>query len=298
MEKYYNYNIGIFYSLKSNINFVNIGFYYNNLLVDNISCDCEEFEWSEPLIYFRCFDNKKPIFNHISGFWICDNNQYNIEFDFNFDKSVIDTDENASFILGLSKNGTYAIWFEQPNKKILCHKNNNNDTRLICQERDLYQFTYRYLLLFEKWNDENKWLKYIKSEIMPQKDYIEEFLFDGTFDKLHDEELLKYHVAGKPKKISINWHINKTEYTAYFWFENDKICSIFERFYGAHPDTKTDFIIRIDAENKKYELALFRQGLKEPQIISEDAYQLLVFKNKFEDYRSDNYNQDRGAWIW
>ena len=63
-------------------------------------------------------------------------------------------------------------------------------------------------------------------------------------------------------------------------------------------DTKTDFIIRIDSEKRKYELALFRQGLKEPQIIPEDAYQLLVFKNKFEDYRSDNYNQERGAWIW
>ena len=123
-------------------------------------------------------------------------------------------------------------------------------------------------------------------------------LSDGTCDKQHSNNLLNYHYAGKPLKIVLKWHIKKTEYSAYFWFEEEKICSIFERFYGAHPDTKTDFIIRIDAENKKYELALFRQGLKEPQIISEDAYQLLVFKNKFEDYRSDNYNQERGAWIW
>lgn len=298
MEKYYSYNIGIFYNIKSNINSVNISFYYNNLLVDNIFYDCEEFEWSEPLIYFRCFDNKKPIFNHISGFWFCDNNQYNIEFDLNFDKSVIDTDENASFIIGLSKNGTYVLWFEQPNKKILCHIHNNNDIKLICQEKCLHQFTYRYLLLFEKWNNDNKWVKYIKCEILPQKDYIEEFLIDGTFDKLHDEELLKYHSAGKPKKISINWHIEKTEYTAYFWFDEKKTCTIFERFYGSHSETKTDFIIRVDAEKRKYELALYRYGLKEPQVIPKDVYQLLVFKNKFEDYRSDNYNQERGAWIW
>lgn len=164
----------------------------------------------------------------------------------------------------------------------------------------MQQFTYRYQPLFEKWDDgeEVEWQKYKEDELSPEFEYIEEYLFDGTFNKLHDNGLLKYHKAGKPKKLAIKWHIKKSEYTAYFWFEDEKICSIFERFYGAHPDTKTDFIIRIDAEKKKYELALYRQGLKEPQIISEDAYQLLVFKNKFEDYRSDNYNQDCGAWIW
>ncbi len=167
-------------------------------------------------------------------------------------------------------------------------------------DKYMQQFTYRYLPLFEKWNDgeEVKWQKYKEDELKPEFEYIEESLFDGTLDKLHDDGLLKYHKAGKPRKLAIKWHIKKSEYTAYFWFEDKKICTIFERFYGAHPDTKTDFIIRIDAEKKKYELALFRQGLKEPHIISEDAYQLLVFKNKFEDYRSDNYNQERGAWIW
>jgi len=166
-------------------------------------------------------------------------------------------------------------------------------------DKYMQQFTYRYLLQFEKWNDSvEEWQKYNEDEIQPEFEYIEESLYDGTHDKLHDNGLLKYHKAGKPKKLAIKWHIKKSEYTAFFWFEDEKICSIFERFYGAHPDTKTDFIIRIDAENKKYELALFRQGLKEPQIIPEDAYQLLVFKNKFENYRSDNYNQERGAWIW
>lgn len=158
------------------------------------------------------------------------------------------------------------------------------------------KYNFRYLVDWgEPCNTKSKCLDDI---VLPNLDNIEESLFDGTFDKLHDDGLLKYHKAGKPKKLAIKWHIKKSEYTAYFWFEDEKIGSIFERFYGAHPDTKTDFIIRIDAEQKKYELALFRQGLKEPQIIPEDAYQLLVFKNKFEHYRSDNYNQERGAWIW
>ena len=161
------------------------------------------------------------------------------------------------------------------------------------------QFSYRYLVLFEKWKkDEEKWEKYTENEDVPVFDFIEESLYDGTHDKLHDGGLMKYHQAGKPKKLRVEWHIGKSEYSAYFWFEDERIREVFDRFYGAHPDTKTDFIIRIDAEKRKYELALYRYGLKEPQVIPEDVYQLLVFKNKFEDYRSDNYNQERGAWIW
>ena len=170
-----------------------------------------------------------------------------------------------------------------------------------CDLYDKYmqQFIYRYLPIYEKYDaDRNKWAKYKEDEPTPEFDYIEEALFDGTHDKLHDDGLLKYHEAGKPKKLAAKWHIRKSEYTAYFWFEDEKICALYDKFYGAHPDTKSDFIIRIDAEQKKYELSLFRYGMKEPQIIPETTYQLLVFKNGFEDYRSGNYNQKRGAWIW
>lgn len=179
-----------------------------------------------------------------------------------------------------------------------------NIERIGLPPRNLYnkymqQFCYRYLPVYERFNaDEGKWQKYKKDETVPEFEFIEEALFDGTHDKLHDDNLLKCHEAGKPKKLAIKWHKKKTEYVAYFWFEDEKIREVFDKFYGAHPDTKTDFIIRIDVENKKYELALYRYGLKEPQVIPEDVYQLLVFKNKFEDYRSENYNQERGAWIW
>ncbi len=167
-------------------------------------------------------------------------------------------------------------------------------------DKYMQQFTYRYLPIYEKWcKDACQWIKYEEGEeTIPEFEYIEESLYDGTHDKLHDDGLLKYHAAGKPKKIAVKWHIKKSEYTAYFWFDETIICEIFEKFYGAHRDTKVDFIIRIDAEQKKYELSLYRYGLKEPLVIPEDAYQLLVFKSKFEHYRSENYNQERGAWIW
>ncbi len=161
-------------------------------------------------------------------------------------------------------------------------------------------FIYRYHLVFEIWNtDFKRWIKYEENEErIPEFEYIEDAVSDEKHDKLYNEGLLKYHEAGTPKKLAIKWHIKKSEYTAYFWFDETLICEIFEKFYGVHRDTKVDFIIRIDTEQKKYELALYRYGLKEPLILPEDAYQLIVFKSKFEHYRSENYTQERGAWIW
>ena len=166
-------------------------------------------------------------------------------------------------------------------------------------DKYMQQFLYRYYLLFEQWNNtKGEWQKYGEYDPIPDEYFLEEELYDGTHDTLHDGSLMTYHQAGKPKRLVVKWYVKKLEYTAYFWFEDEAIRNIFDRFYGAHPDTKTDFMIRIDSEKNKYELALYRYGLKEPQVISESAYQLLVFKNKFEYYRSANYNQPRGAWIW
>ena len=164
-------------------------------------------------------------------------------------------------------------------------------------EKRMAQFLYRYTITYRRWEN-GKWEEYSQNDIIPVIDFIEESLYDGTHDKLHDGGLMKYHQAGKPKKLRVEWHIGKSEYSAYFWFEDERIRVVFDKFHGTHSETKTDFIIRIDAEKRKYELALYRYGLKEPQVIPKDVYQLLVFKNKFEDYRSDNYNQERGAWIW
>lgn len=166
-------------------------------------------------------------------------------------------------------------------------------------DKYMQQFNYRYLPLFERWDeDEEKWQKYGKDQIVPEFDYIEESLFDGTHDKLHDDGLLSYHEAGKPKRLAVRWHVRKSEYTAYFWLMDDDIRSFFDRFYGAHPESKSDFMIRIDHSQNKYELALFRYGMSEPQVIHTKAWQLIVFKNGFEHFRSENYDQPGGAWAW
>jgi len=173
----------------------------------------------------------------------------------------------------------------------------------------MQQFRYRYIVRFENWDEQGfkdskgclvHWAKPEMEEGKPsfELSYLGEFLYDGTFDKLHDGRLLSYHIAGKPRKLRVDWHLEKSEYSAFFWIDDKVITDVFRDFYGPHRDTDTDFMIRIDPEKKKYELSLYRYGLRQPVLIPEDACQILVFKNKFENFRSENYSQKRGAWIW
>lgn len=168
-------------------------------------------------------------------------------------------------------------------------------------EKYMQQFHYRYLPLFKHWDkDEEVWVELLEDEqeAKPELDSIDEALYDGTYNKQHDSELLDYHEAAKPMKLAMKWHVEKTSFSAYFWLEDNAIRTIFDIYYGIHTDAKTDFIIHIDPKSNKYQLSLYRDGAIEPQIIPEDAYQLLVFKNKLEHFRSDNYNQPQGAWVW
>ncbi len=239
----------------------------------------------------------------------------------------IGSTSNIQFIVGFAPHGRISLWLNLPLKQYLINtfeckeievdmadflpnnptlkttdlckyyislispKNINHNLQEILSESYfeslMRQYFYKYKLEFK-----------IEGEIKYVIDYLHNSLFDGTFDKKNNEDLFQFHLGGKPKLIDVKCHIGKNEYSIFFRIDNKEITSVFEKFYGAHPETKTDFIIRIDAENKKYGLALYRQGLKEPVVIPESAYQLIVFKNKFEDYRSENYNQPRGAWIW
>lgn len=179
------------------------------------------------------------------------------------------------------------------------HLSDVTDIHLPYFPKRMNKYMYRYILYFEKWDNNNcTWEKLLTEDVHPEFDYIDEKLYDGTHDKLHDERNMKYHEAGKPYKLAIKWHLDKNEYKACIWFEEEQLCELFEHFYGAHPKTNSDFIIRIDEINKKIEFSLYRYGIKMPLVISDNVYQFIVFKNNFEEFRSDNYTQNRSAWNW
>ena len=166
-------------------------------------------------------------------------------------------------------------------------------------DRYMQQFNYRYVVEFGHWDEEKEeWKPYEEDEVKPEFDYIEEALYDGTHDKLHDGGLMEYHQAGKPKKLALQWHIKKSEYSAFLWMDDMKIRAAFEAFYHDYPEAEMDFLFHIDPQKNKYQILFSCLDTEQPIQLNEEAYQMIVFKSKFEYYRSNNYNQQRGAWIW
>lgn len=166
-------------------------------------------------------------------------------------------------------------------------------------ENMMLQYNYKWQPVLKKWDEnENSWKDYQEEEILPELDFVEVKCFDGTYDKLRDGSLKEYHSAGKPNHLTVAWHVGKRRYGAYFFFDHEELQATFNRCYGAHSDTKVDILVQMDPETNHYELALYRYGMKEPLKIDESAYQLMVFKNKFECFRSENYNLPPGSWRW
>jgi hypothetical protein len=161
----------------------------------------------------------------------------------------------------------------------------------------MQQFSYRYVVKFEQWTGK-EWAAPKDEEAVFILDSLSEKLFDGTFDKLHDGNLLKYHQAGIPQKLILRWHCNKDEYMAHLWFEEQKAVTLFNRSYDSILGVNTDFVIHIDFEKQKFEVGLAKYDLKKVELIPDDAFQFIVFKNEFESFRSANYNQPHGSWIW
>ena len=216
-------------------------------------------------------------------------------------------------LVGIAPRGSVSVWLAGTTRSVLlCHimvrpaQANLSDSAAV--PKRMVQFSYRYLIIFGYWDeDEKAWHKEEGDAQSEQKEkevlkheliFLAEALVDGTHDKLNDGRLLHYHEAGRPKKLAVHWQLGKKEWSAYLWFDDEETLRVFDHFYGAHPETKTDLILRIDPEKDHYELSIYRQGLREPQVIHEKVYQLLVFRNKFECFRSDNYKQESGAWIW
>lgn len=222
-------------------------------------------------------------------------------------------------LVGLATNGNIVLWGKSEDKSIILTKLKGQEIEMTLEEFLGFSSTYSieeycrlrmgasnersnsidfFKILMRQYNFK---FKIISEDVLAQNENITSMLrilsFDGCYDKTNSCQMKNFGMRGVPTIISLKYDLNKAERLITF-FLNEDILLFFTHFYGAHPETKTDFIIRIDAENKKYELALYRQGLKEPVVIPESAYQLIVFKNKFEDYRSENYNQPRGAWIW
>lgn len=227
-------------------------------------------------------------------------------------------------VIGLAPYGGVAVWLRGYLKSTLLHWMKGEETSLMPLERDkmdeafltpmpiippkdifdhwMMQFHYRYVPLEEYWDGE-KWQEYDEEDTFYDDIMINELRvqrFDGTHHELPgDFSLIKYHEAGMPKRMALRWDEGHTHLSAYWWFDDQVLYPILHRFFSLNPDARADILLRCDSRQECFEIAL-KSGemLQQPITILPEAYQLIVFKDGHELYKSENYNQEQGAWNW
>ena len=222
----------------------------------------------------------------------------------------------SHIVAGMAPYGGLAVWFRGYKKSILFCSQTALDVdvpvdalkkmisrypapdNVMLPPQDFFdnmmkQYTYRYIGL-EDYFDGEQDLFFDDLDI----DSIEDQRFDGTHDQLCDDCLLKYHEAGCPKRIKVKWNEGRNKLSAYYWFDEQMTPQTFSRYFELNDNQKADVILRIDSRANKYEIALKSDTITETQIFPTESYQLLVFRNGHESFRSENFNQNEGAWDW
>lgn len=167
-------------------------------------------------------------------------------------------------------------------------------------DRWMQQYHYRYVVL-EEYYDGKSWQRYDDADLYyddMEVDSVEDCRFDGTHDRLRDGGLMTQHVAGCPKRIIVKWQEGWTSFSAYYWLDENAAPQAFHRFFMINAADRADLLMRIDTRANHYGIALKSSELQTIQEIGEEVYQLIVFRNDHEYFRSKNYHQEKDAWNW
>ena len=167
-------------------------------------------------------------------------------------------------------------------------------------DNNMRQYQYRYVGL-EEYFDGKVWQQYdVEDEYYDDLDLdsIEDQRFDGTHDQQRDGGLMKYHKAGCPKRIAVRWHEGNHDFSAYYWLNKDVMPQAFCSFFQKNIEGRIEILLRIDTRANHYGIAMKGDFIQQPQALPADAYQLIVFRNGLELFRSENYAQEDGAWNW
>ena len=213
--------------------------------------------------------------------------------------SEVDEEEVEDYLQGVSLEKYCQLSLDQ-NEDIKDYLEKNGLPPIDLYDNWMKQYRYRYEA-FEEFFDGEQWLLYDdEDEYYDDLDVgsIEDQRFDGTHDQLCDDGLLNYHDAGCPKRLCVNWQEGRDDFTIYYWFDELRAPEFLKQYFMINAVERADIILRIDTRAKKYEIVFKSQEMPIPQVMPENTYQSLVFRNNNEYYRSDNFNQEDGAWDW
>ena len=123
---------------------------------------------------------------------------------------------------------------------------------------------------------------------------IELYYYNGELNTTKTNEYNAVMMRAKPSKIVLNWSKDKTQYSGYFWTDEKKIMAAFKDCYGDDAQKEGDFIIQVEKSQKQFRF--FLKNSDASIEIPEEDMQYIIFKNKFEFCRSNNYNKPKGGW--
>lgn len=229
-----------------------------------------------------------------------------------------------NFVVGVAPFGGVAVWMRSSTNEVLLHwfranliDNNpglNNEKaenlknvldEIPCSSDDINrcmrQYVFRYVPLEEYWNGQ-EWVLYDENDLYYddfEVDDLSHKCIDGTFVRPANFTLFDHHKSGLPSHIAVFWHEGQTAFEAYFWIENNVIIQLFDSIVQTNFSAKIDILVRIDTRTHNYELALRENEIMTSTIIfPKESYQLIIFKNDNQYFKSQNYNQEDGAWDW
>jgi len=184
-------------------------------------------------------------------------------------------------------------WHEEANAHL--QKNGLPDKDLF--NNYMAKFNYRIVPVFEKKDTGFKVsnVRYYNGE---------EFMVTYDIGKYNQEDLLLRHdlcePKAKPYKINVFWKQGKHEYDGFFWTDEKKIVETFAKFYGDNRERNGELVIEIGEDNKTFRFFL-RDTAAAPDDSSSiveiplEEMEIIVFKNRFESFRS-NYNRPDDGW--
>jgi len=123
---------------------------------------------------------------------------------------------------------------------------------------------------------------------------IEMHYYNGEYNATYSGEHALNAMRAKPYKINIEWSIGKTQYDGYFWTDEKKIIETFSNFYNNLAQEEGELIIEVGESNEQFKF--FLQNNHTVMEIPLEDIQIMVFKDRFESYRSPNYNRPPDAW--
>jgi len=123
---------------------------------------------------------------------------------------------------------------------------------------------------------------------------IELYYYNGELNTTNFGEHASNAMRAKPYKIVLNWSIGKVQYGGYFWTDEKKIIETFSNFYANNAQEKGELIIEVGESNEQFKFFL-RNNYSVVEIPVEEI-EIIVFKNRFEFFRSENYSKPPQGW--